>query len=62
MTRKDYVAIAEAINWSWSTQPLTSRPGIAHSAGAIAAVLLVDNARFDPKRFHDACFAENPVG
>ena len=59
MSRKDYVAIAEAINWSWSTQPLTSRPGIAHAAGAIAAALLVDNERFDLQRFEAACFKDH---
>ena len=56
MTRKDYIAIAEAINWSWSTQPLTSRPGIAHAARAIAGTLLTDNPRFDPVKFEAACF------
>ena len=59
MSRKDYVAIAEAINWSWSISPLTSRPGIAHAAGAIAAALLTDNPRFDTTRFEAACFQEH---
>jgi len=59
MTRKDYVALAEAIAGAF---PITenSTPIIAWrlTMEAIADVLAADNPRFDRERFVKACQGE----
>lgn len=61
MTRKDYVALAAAIN---TVRKIDLKPGYTNSldfqagvnllTGAIAQVLLNDNPRFDVDRFYKA--------
>lgn len=61
MTRKDYVALAKAINDTGSHQSVdeTYREGwqgaTSSVAHRIANVLGADNARFDRARFFEAC-------
>ena len=65
MTRKDYVAIAEAIaesrsHWvSMDEKPVSKadafRAGIESVRSEIARVLAADNSRFDRDRFYAAC-------
>lgn len=61
MTRKDYVALAKAIN---AVRKVDLKPGFSNSldfqagvnvlTGAIAQVLKNDNPRFDVERFYKA--------
>jgi carbamoylphosphate synthase large subunit len=55
MTRKDYVAIAEAIasvrEYSYLKGDLNFQAGIDQVTGAISQVLIEDNPRFDRERF-----------
>jgi hypothetical protein len=55
MTRKDYVAIAEAIASVRQNSYLSGMPqflaGIDQVTGAISQVLIQDNPRFDRERF-----------
>jgi len=60
MTRKDYVAIAEAIAFARSTLPSPQRRGdigraVQTVVDAIAKTLADDNPRFDRERFLQAC-------
>ena len=65
MTRKDYVAIAEAISQSYELNELRksgsdyypTRNGIALAQERIADALAKDNPRFDRVRFDTACKA-----
>ena len=59
MTRKDYVAIAKALDYQRQVQ--ASGPGcgdaqtVIDCAVAIAHVMMQDNPRFDKARFLKAC-------
>lgn len=62
MTRKNYIAIAEAINVSLFTIDCDDMPmseahnlGITVAARNIADVMQADNPRFDRDRFLKAC-------
>ena len=60
MTRKDYVAIAKAINsalWHHECDPAT----VVMVAGELSTVLHKDNPLFDDKRFMEACTAKKTV-
>lgn len=58
MTRKDYVAIANAISavreFSYLAGDLNFQAGIDQVTGAISRVLQEDNPRFDCQRFLSA--------
>jgi hypothetical protein len=57
MTKKDYVAIADAINgvlWQKDTDPLT----ITVVSVALAEAFLKDNPQFQHNTFIQACYAE----
>jgi hypothetical protein len=59
MTRKDYIAIAEAIASVRENSYLSGLPqfqaGVDQTTGAIAQALSEDNPRFDRARFFEAC-------
>ena len=66
MTRKDYIAIADAFrearyHWLYVMDQKPLEPADAFKAGyeaaraEIARVLASDNPRFDRQRFYDAC-------
>jgi hypothetical protein len=61
MTRKDYVALAQAINTSTRHQPTDGAFAEGWHAGVVAVreniadALAADNARFDRSRFLAAC-------
>jgi hypothetical protein len=63
MTRKDYVAIAEAIasvrEYSYLKGDLNFQAGIDQVSGAIAQALSNDNPRFDHGRFLTATMGAN---
>ena len=57
MTKKDYIAIATAINttlWEPKSDPAT----VSALATRLAAVFEADNPRFDRIRFFEAAFIE----
>ena len=52
MTRKDYIAIANAIKATLAnTDNADERTGVHKATGAIAQALYEDNSRFDRTRF-----------
>lgn len=58
MTRKDYVAIAEAIKRTREALPTNAdleHNAVCRTARNIALVMLNDNPRFDVSRFLKAC-------
>ena len=57
MTRKDYVAIAKAINLARTTNPESKahQIAVADVALLVAGVMQDDNQRFDRARFLKAC-------
>lgn len=59
MTRKDYIALANALNGAWAaaleTDNLDAILGVKESIGRISEALASDNPRFDPWRFKAAC-------
>ena len=58
MTRKDYVALAEAIRFATERSMkhgLTSVETISAIRTEIGNVLLADNNNFDRERFEEAC-------
>lgn len=63
MTRKDYVAIANAISavreYSYLKGDLNFQAGIDQVTGAISQVLMEDNPRFDRERFIKATTGGN---
>ena len=57
MTKKDYIAIAGAINEAYRVaESDDERRGIVYTTDEIAAVLYRDNNRFDRERFTTACY------
>ena len=55
MTRKDYVAIAAALNAVNDPADGNWAAAVSAVAEAIADTMAADNPRFDRKRFLDAC-------
>ncbi len=60
MTRKDYIALADAIRFSLpieenSAEYLAQFHGVRRTAFSISDVLARDNSRFDRERFLKAC-------
>lgn len=52
MTRKHYVALAEALNAALGyCETQNQRRGVERAARCIAATLAADNGRFDQRRF-----------
>lgn len=56
MTRKDYIALAEALHEAHEESGLST--GWALTVDKIANVLAADNPRFDRERFVRACQGE----
>jgi hypothetical protein len=55
MTRKDYIAIAEAIRLTTEDEYGRDSTGLAFCASRIAHVMAADNPRFDRDKFLKAC-------
>ena len=55
MSRKDYVAIANAFADELCNAPANMWPGLLRAVTIVADVLAADNPRFNRGRFVDAC-------
>jgi hypothetical protein len=56
MTHKDYVALAEAIRLAREYRDILTAGEMADRiAGNVSNACMIDNPRFDPDRFRDAC-------
>lgn len=55
MTKKDYIAIAEALANARAATGDDKHSALTYAANQLAAVLARDNPRFDRERFLTAC-------
>jgi hypothetical protein len=62
MTRKDYVAIANAINRVHRNAEVTERYWIHETINAIGTALKKDNYKFNRTKFYCACTQEEKNG